>query len=67
MVAAGILTKAPGASLWRVRSLTELGIAVRLAALAGQVDLVPEEEGGERILQLRFTDNPETVARTLFY
>lgn len=54
---------------WRVRSLADLGIAVRLAALGGYVHLIPWKGDNERlqILQIGLTDEPGMLAKTLFY
>lgn len=54
---------------WRIHSLADLGIAVRLAALGGNVDLIPWKGGSKRlpVLRIELTDEPEVVAKTLFY
>ena len=67
IVAAGVIASRESASLWRVATLADLGIALRLAAPSGVFDLVPADGNGERILRIRLADEPEVVAQTLFY
>lgn len=64
-----ILAGAYPNDFWRVRSLADLGIAVRLAALSGFVDLVPWKGDSEllQVLQIELTDEPGATAKTLFY
>jgi len=67
IVAAGVVAGREASSLWRVATLADLGIALRLAAPSGFFDLVPAEGGGEQFLRLQLADDPSVVAQTLFY
>ena len=64
-----ILAGAYPDSFWRIRSLADFGIAVRLAALGGFVDLIPwkGDSGLLQILQIELTGKPGVSAKTLFY
>lgn len=67
IVAAGVVASRESASLWRVATLADLGIALRLAAPSGVFDLVPADGNGERILRIQLADEPGVVAQTVFY
>lgn len=64
-----ILAGAYPNDFWRVRSLADLGVAIRLAALGGFVDLVPWKGDSElqHLLQIELTNEPGMSAKTLFY
>lgn len=52
---------------WRVGSLADLGLAIRLAARAGRIDLIPENGNGESLVRVSIRSRPGTLARTLLY
>lgn len=66
IVAAGIFNPQQP-FLWRVRSLADLGVAVRLSAPQGYIDLVAGSENSEYFLRLHLKSDMNTVARTLLY
>ena len=67
VVAAGVVASRESPSLWRVATLADLGIALRLAAPSGVFDLVPADGNGEQILRIQLADEPGVVAQTVFY
>lgn len=52
---------------WRVGSLADLGLAIRLAARTGWIDLIPENGNGESLVRVSIPSRTGTLARTLFY
>lgn len=64
-----ILAGAYPDSFWRIRSLADFGIAVRLAALGGFVDLIPwkGDSGLLQVLRIELTGETGVSAKTLFY
>ncbi|MGB5064716.1 MAG: hypothetical protein WBQ37_13305, partial [Candidatus Competibacter sp.] len=67
IVAAGLMGNGESPSLWRVATLADLGVALRLAAPSGFLDVVPAEGNGERFLRIPLADQPDMVTPTVFY
>ncbi|MBV8820372.1 MAG: hypothetical protein JO022_18575, partial [Acidobacteriaceae bacterium] len=68
VIAAGIPND-DNASLYRVRNLRDLGVAVKLTAMSGQIDFVFTVKGDPdpKSLHLRLSGEPDVIRRTLFY
>ncbi len=67
IVAAGLIASQDPSSLWRVATLADLGVALRLAAPSGFLDVVPADGGGQQFLRIQLADDPAVVAQTVFY
>jgi hypothetical protein len=52
---------------WRVGSLADLGLVIRLAARQGWIDLIPQESDGRSLVRFSIPARADTVARLLYY
>jgi hypothetical protein len=67
IVAAGLIVDENNAEVWRVKNLADLGISIRLAALSGVIDLVPDTNEGSEVQRVRLSGDENVVAETVVY
>ena len=55
--------------MYRVRNTRDLGVAVKITAMSGLVDVLhlPEGESDPLRLAVSFSDKPDLLRRTLLY
>jgi S1-C subfamily serine protease len=67
VAAAGVVVNENEANVWRVRTLSDLGVAIRLSALAGVIDLVTDMPEGTNVLRMSMADEEGTFAPTAIH
>jgi S1-C subfamily serine protease len=67
VVAAGIVVEAGESSIWRTRTLTDLGVALRLSAMSGVIDFVRNTEEGSSATRLWLSGDTSILAKTLLF
>lgn len=67
VVAAGIVVEGGESTIWRIRTLTDLGVALRLSALSGVVDFVRNTDEGSSANRLWLSGDSTILAKTLLF
>jgi S1-C subfamily serine protease len=67
VVAAGIVVENGESNVWRTKTLSDLGVVIRLSALSGVVDFVKNTDDGSSANRLWLSGDTSILARTLFF
>jgi S1-C subfamily serine protease len=67
VVAAGIVVENGDSDIWRTKTMTDLGVAIRLSALSGVVDFVRNTDEGASANRLWLSGDSSILAKTLLF
>ena len=67
VVAVGIVVEGGESNVWRTKTLTDLGVAIRLSALSGVVDFVRNTDEGASANRLWLSGDSSILAKTLLF